>query len=162
VSRSKRILVYSILQAITSLTKKNTDTSSRQVPAHEGIVGNEEADEAARAVSSRKDKPSALALERVRVIEGVVSLINRDRSENRTPFDAIGLAGQYTWKMDQALPGRHTLQLYGSLTSDQASILIQARTGHCRLNQYLSRAGLRDDTKCGCGDNDETIKHVFL
>ena len=64
--------------------------------------------------------------------------------------------------MDQALLGKHTLQLYGSLTSDQASILIQARTGHYRLNQYLSRAGLRDDAKCGCGDNDETIKHVLL
>jgi hypothetical protein len=64
--------------------------------------------------------------------------------------------------MDQALPGRHTLQLYGSLISDQASILIQARTGYRRLNQYLSRAGLRDDAKCGYGDNDETIKHVLL
>jgi hypothetical protein len=125
-------------------------------------VGNQEANDAAREASSHTGKPTAPALERAREVSGVIRLINRDRSEDPNPFDTTRLPGQYTWKMDRALPGKHTLQLYGSLTSDQASILIQARTGHCRLNQYLSRAGLRDDAKCGCGDNDETIKHVLL
>jgi hypothetical protein len=114
------------------------------VPAHKGIVGNEEADEAARVASSQKGKPIAPALERVRKVERVIPLINRDRSKNLTPFDSTGLAGQYTWKTDQALPGKHTLRLYGSLTSDQTAVLIQARTGHYRLNQYLSRGGLVD------------------
>jgi len=104
------------------------------VLAHEGIVGNEEADEATRAASSQKGRPTAPALERVREVEGVIRLINRDRSDDPTPFDSLGLTGQYTWKMDQALLGAHTLRLYGSLTSDQVAILIQARTGHCRLN----------------------------
>jgi hypothetical protein len=88
-------------------------------------------------------------------VAGVIRLINRDRSEGPNPFDTTRLPGQYTWKMDQALPGKHTLQLYGSLTSDQASILIQARTGHCRLNQYLSRAGLSDDANA---DVETTMK----
>jgi ribonuclease HI len=96
VSGSKRMLLYRILQAIASLTKKNTDVRLRWVPAHEGIVGNEEADEAARAASSRKGKPSAPALERVRKVEGVIRLIDRDRSDNPTPLDSTGLAGQYT------------------------------------------------------------------
>jgi hypothetical protein len=95
-------------------------------------------------------------------VADVIRLINRDRSEDPNSFDTTRLPGQYTWKMHQALLGKHTLQLYGSLTSDQASILMHARTGHCRLNQYLSRAGLRDDAKCRCGDDDETIKHVLL
>jgi hypothetical protein len=114
-----RMLLYRILQAIASLTKKNTDVRLRWVPAHDGIVGNEEADEAAREASSREGKPSAPALERIREVEGVIRLINRDRSDNPTPFDSTRLAGQYTWKMDQALPGKHTLRLYGALTSDQ-------------------------------------------
>jgi ribonuclease HI len=42
------MLLYRILQAIATLTKKNTDARFRWVPAHEDIVGNEEADEAAR------------------------------------------------------------------------------------------------------------------
>jgi hypothetical protein len=132
------------------------------VPAHKGIAGNEEADEAARTASYQKDKPSASALERVREVEGVIRLINRDRSDNPTPFDSTGLAGQYTWKMDQALPGKHTLRLYGSLTSDQAATLIQARTGHCRLNRYLARIGLVGSALCECGRGEETIRHVLL
>jgi hypothetical protein len=69
----------------------------------------------------------------MREVEGVIRLINRDRSDNSTPFDSSGLAGQYTWNTDQTLPRRHALQLYGSLTSDQTAVLFQARTGHCRL-----------------------------
>jgi hypothetical protein len=118
------------------------DLRFRWSPGHEGVVGNEEADNAARETSSHTGKPMAPALERMREVAGVISLINRDRSEDPNPFDTTRLPGQYTWKLDQALFGKHTVQLYGSLTSDQALILIQARTGHCRLNQYLSRAGL--------------------
>jgi hypothetical protein len=161
-SGSKRTLLCRILEATASLARKKTDVRFRWVPAHEGIVGNEEADEAARAVSSQKGKPTAPALERVREVEGVIRLINRDRSDNPTPFDSTGLAGQYTWKMDQALPGKHTLKLYGSLTSDQTAILIQARTGHCRLNQYLARGGLVESALCECKQGEETIRHVIL
>jgi hypothetical protein len=64
--------------------------------------------------------------------------------------------------MDRALPGKHTLQLYRSLTSDQAAILIQARIGHYRLNQYLSRIGVVDEAKCSCGNDEETIRHLIL
>jgi ribonuclease HI len=162
VSGSKRTLLYRILQAIASLTKKNTDVRLRWVPAHEGIVGNEEADEAARAASSRKGKPSAPALERVREVEGVIRLIDRDRSDDPTPFDSAGLTGQYTWKIDQALPGKYTLRLYGALTSDQAATLIQARTGHCRLNRYLARIGLVGSALYECGRGEETTRHVIL
>jgi hypothetical protein len=132
------------------------------VPAHERIAGKEETDEAARAASSRNGKPSAPALERVRKVEGVIRLIDRDRSDNPTPFDPTGLAGQYTWKIDQALPGKHTLRLYGALTSDQATTLIQARTGHCRLNRYLARIGLVESALCECERGEETIRHVIL
>jgi hypothetical protein len=97
------------------LSKKKTDFRFRWVTAHEEIVGKEEADEAARAASSRKGKPSAPALERVREVDGVVRLINRDRSEYPTSFDTTRLPGRYTWKMDRALPGKHTLQMYKSL-----------------------------------------------
>jgi ribonuclease HI len=161
-ARTGRALLSKIAESIGTLCRAGIDLRFRWCPGHEGVVGNEEADDAAREASSHTGKPTAPALERVREVAGVIRLINRDRSEDPNPFDTTRLPGQYTWKLDQALPGKHTLQLYGSLTSDQASILIQARTGHCRLNQYLSRAGLVDDAKCGCRDDDETIKHILL
>jgi hypothetical protein len=98
----------------------------------------------------------------VREVEGVIRLIDRDRSDNPTLFHSTGLAGQYTLKMDQALPGKHTLRLYGALTSDQTAILIQARSGHCRLNRYLARIGLAESALCECERGEETIRHVTL
>ena len=73
-----------------------------------------------------------------------------------TPRDCP--ASTYTRRMKRAPPGKLTLQL----TSDQASIPIQARTGHCRLNQHLFGAGVVDNAKYGYGSDGETIKHVFL
>jgi hypothetical protein len=81
-------------------------------------IGNKEADEAARTESNREGKLTAPILERVREISGVVRLINEDRSKDLTTIDITSIPGRYTWKMDQALLGKHTLQLYGSLTSD--------------------------------------------
>lgn len=52
ISESKRTLLYRVLRATANLSRKKTDVRCRWVPAHEGIVGNEEADEAARAASS--------------------------------------------------------------------------------------------------------------
>jgi hypothetical protein len=91
----------------------------------------------------------------------VIRLVENDRKSDLTLFDSEGLPGQYTWKLDQALPGRHTLRLYGAFSSEQASILIQARTGHCRLNQYLSRIGVVEEAKCPCGIDDETVRHIL-
>lgn len=161
-AKTVRGLLAKIAQSTTSLCRAGMDLRFRWSPGHSGIIGNKEADDAARKASSREGKPTAPALERAREASGVIRLINRDRSEDSIPFDTTSMPGQYTWKMDQALPGKHTLQLYGSLTSDRASILIQARTGHCRLNQYLARGGLVDSAKCGCGDDEETVRHVIL
>jgi hypothetical protein len=68
----------------------------------------------------------------------------------------------YTWKMDKAWSGKHTLRLYGALSSDEASILMQARTEYCGLNACLFRKKLVDSPACKCGRSDETVLHVLL
>jgi hypothetical protein len=40
--------------------------------------------------------------------------------------------------------------------------LIQARTGHCWVNEYLSRVGIVDEVECSCCSDKETIKHLIL
>jgi hypothetical protein len=89
------MLLYRILEAIAKLVRKNTSIRFRWVLVYKGIVGNEEADEAAQAVSSQKGRLIALALERVREVKGVIRLINRDRSDDPTLFDSLGLTSQY-------------------------------------------------------------------
>jgi hypothetical protein len=64
---------------------------------------------------------------------------------------------------DGSSPTREAhLRLYGALTSDQAATLIQAVTGHSRLNRYLARIGLVESALCECGRGEETIRHVIL
>ena len=70
--------------------------------------------------------------------------------------------GKYTYDMDKALPGKHTMRIYGTLTREEASILTQVRTGHTYLNAYLKRVGKIDSARCACGEDNETVKHVIL
>ena len=92
----------------------------------------------------------------------MITLIHRDIENKRPRQPHRRMPGQHTWKIDQALPGKHTLKLYRAMSSDQAAILIQARTGHCRLNKSLFTKGLRESAQCGCGKGDETFEHVLL
>jgi hypothetical protein len=161
-ARTRRARLAKIAQSTTSLCRAGMDLRSRWSPGHSGIIGNKEADEAARTESNREGKPTAPALERVREVSGFIRLINEGRSKDLTALDTTSIPGRYTWKMDQALPGKLTLQLYGSLTSDQTSILMEARMRHCRLNQYLARGGTVDSADCECGNDKEVVRNVVL
>jgi hypothetical protein len=125
------------------------------------VCGNVQADKAAREAANQGGGLIALLARRIREAIGVIRLIERDRVVDLDRFDSDGLLGQYTWKLDQALLGRYTLRLYRGLTSKQASVLIQARTGHYQLNQYMSWIGVVEDAKCRCGIDDETIRHIL-
>jgi hypothetical protein len=63
--------------------------------------------------------------------------------------------------MNKTWSGKHTFRLYGALSSDEASILVQARTEHCELNACLSRMKLAESPTCECGRSDETVLHVL-
>jgi hypothetical protein len=91
----------------------------------------------------------------------VICLVENNQKGDLTIFDSEGLPGQYIWKLDQALLGQHTLCLYRAFSSEQASILIQAQTGHCCLNQYLSCIGVVEEAKCPYSTNNETVRHVL-
>ncbi|THX73100.1 hypothetical protein D6D04_08719 [Aureobasidium pullulans] len=91
----------------------------------------------------------------------VVKEVKR-RAEESLRETGLGTWGQYTQRLDAALPGKHTLKLYGSLDSDQAAVLVQARTNHTHLNSNLARLRVEEDAKCQCGIEDETVAHVLL
>ena len=40
--------------------------------------------------------------------------------------------------------------------------LVQLRTGHCGLNRYLHRLGLKNTSYYECGYRKETMEHFFL
>jgi ribonuclease HI len=82
-----------IAESIDALSKTGIDVRFRWSPGYEGVIGNEEANDVARKASSQEGRLIALVRERVREVGGVIRFINRDRSENPTPFDTIKLPG---------------------------------------------------------------------
>ncbi|KAJ6436780.1 ATP-dependent DNA helicase tlh1 [Purpureocillium lavendulum] len=59
----------------------------------------------------------------------------KERADNKIPNNV----GDFTKRIDGALPGKHTRQLYDQLTWKEANVLAQLRTGMARLNDYLYR-----------------------
>jgi ribonuclease HI len=67
-----RVLLGRIAEGIDALSKTGIDVHFRWSPGHKGVVGNEEANDAAREVLSQEGRLTALARERVREVEGVI------------------------------------------------------------------------------------------
>jgi hypothetical protein len=76
---------------------------------------------------------SPSSYETIRELKGILQLMEKDRSNNPTLTRSHRSVGQYMWQLVQALPGKHSLALY-NISSEEASVLIQVRTGHCKLN----------------------------
>ena len=70
--------------------------------------------------------------------------------------------GKYSRDVDSALPGKHTKEIYDTLSKKEAGILAQLRTGMARLNGYLHRIGVSDTEQCDCGAAKETVKHFLF
>ncbi|KAL0929398.1 uncharacterized protein CTRU02_215564 [Colletotrichum truncatum] len=70
--------------------------------------------------------------------------------------------GRFSKRVDKALPGKHTRQLYDELTWKEASTLAQLRTGPARLNYYLHRIDVVPSHVCVCGRATETVEHFLF
>ncbi|KAJ5152514.1 hypothetical protein N7492_009794 [Penicillium capsulatum] len=70
--------------------------------------------------------------------------------------------GRHVKRVDAALPGKHTRQLYDRLSWKEASVLAQLRTGMARLNGYLYRINVAETDQCACGQARETVEHFLF
>ena len=70
--------------------------------------------------------------------------------------------GKYTLRLDKALLGKHTVDLYDALAASQARILVQARTNHTHLREFKARVRAVPSDECNCSKGKETVRHVLL
>ena len=75
------------------------------------------------------------------------------------PIEGVG---EYTRKLDTALPGKHTRLLYNSFKHTEAGLLAQLHTGIAQLNRYLYRIGVPETDLCTCGQAKETVEHLLF
>lgn len=70
--------------------------------------------------------------------------------------------GKHSKRVDSALPGKHTKQLYDQLSWKEARVLAQLRTGMARLNSYLFHIKAVSSDQCDCGQARETVEHFLF
>ena len=73
--------------------------------------------------------------------------------------DNVGL---HSRRVDAALPGKHTLQLYDNRTWKERSVLAQLRTDMGKLNNSLYRMKVVASRQCACGHERETVAHFLF
>ena len=139
-------------------------------PGHEGIEGNERADEIAKQATEegssprrklptflrRKSLPTSISATR-QTLKG--SIKKRWKSEWK-----VSPRHPKSSNIDCSLPSDNFIHIAGQLKRPQASILIQMRTGHLPLNVVLHRIKRSDTSDCPhCGNGtSETILHYLF
>jgi hypothetical protein len=86
-----------------------------------------EAQHAGKWDSTRYVIITAAPAERVRELSEVLRLFKAERAKGLHTNEEDVCVKYYTWKMDKAWSGKHTLHLYRALSSEEASILVQTR-----------------------------------
>ena len=84
------------------------------------------------------------------------------RSKQSTTRSLPEKVGKHSKRVDTALPGKHTRQLYDHLSWKEASILAQLRTGIARVNAYLHRIEATPSDQCACEQARETVEHFLF
>ncbi|KAI2928635.1 hypothetical protein CBS147321_10997 [Aspergillus niger] len=88
--------------------------------------------------------------------------LNLTRSQAVTMKALPEDVGRHVKRVDAALPGKHTRQLYDGLSWKEATVLAQLRTGMARLNGYLYRINAAQTDQCACGQARETVEHFLF
>jgi ribonuclease HI len=129
------------------------------VPGHEGIKGNERANELAQK-ATEVDSPIPDPANSVPISAIYARAKVMDFKPKRKEFYGA-TTGKHLQKIDKALPGKHTNKLYNALNKRSAAILVQMRTNISRLNTYLSKINVADTDRCECGMK-ETVQHFLF
>jgi ribonuclease HI len=176
-NRSVRVRVFSDNQgALRSIKKpKSNDSlnlvlkirerisratfSLHWVPGHEGIKGNERANELAQeATRDTQTLPARAPTVPMSILYAKAKEMDY-QPRNEGFYGAK--TGKHLQKIDKALPGSHTKRMYNTLNRIAASILVQLRTNISRLNTYLYKIKVTETDKCECGAT-ETVPHFLF
>jgi hypothetical protein len=178
-----------ILQAIEDLSR--LPVTIRWIPGHEGILGNEEADKAAKNAAEMGRLVVAARF-------GLQDADQADRDHFPLPSLAPGMPpGNYApdicrlaaamkatirrgakiaWERAWAsnsitagptrrlvrAPSKGLLRVYRGLRKALSSVMVQMRTGRIGLSGFLAKIGIHESARCGCDEGIQTPRHVLL
>ncbi|CRG92890.1 hypothetical protein PISL3812_09965 [Talaromyces islandicus] len=148
--------VCQIYKSIKRLRRNGNQITICWIPTSEDNKLLGLAKEQARA-ATREDATPYTELPRMKS-----TTLNIARSQVGTSKALPETVGKHSKRVDAALPGKHTRQLYDRLSWKEASVLAQLRTGMARLNGYLYRINAAQTDQCACGQARETVEHFLF
>ncbi|KFY66181.1 hypothetical protein V496_02147 [Pseudogymnoascus sp. VKM F-4515 (FW-2607)] len=158
--QSGQYILKRIWRVAAQLRKQGTYITLQWTPAHEGVIGNEKAHKWAQTATKKGAKPTGSMFRQLksRTLQAGRQLI---QGQTIDKFDSMRF-GRFTRNLDKALPGTHMRAIYNQLQASEARILVQLRTNHSPLNEYLHSIGVRDSGTCPCGMAVETAQHFLF
>ncbi|KFZ24391.1 hypothetical protein V502_01148 [Pseudogymnoascus sp. VKM F-4520 (FW-2644)] len=158
--QSGQYLIQEILEITAELRSQGTKITLQWVPAHEGIHGNELAHKWARQAT---EKGCEVIDEQAPRLKSQAYRVARDRIlKDRDLLFRRTLGGKFTRSIDKALPRDHMAKIYKILDRRDTAILVQLRTGHVGLNDYMARIHRAASAACLCGAEAETVSHFLF
>ncbi|OQE68825.1 hypothetical protein PENNAL_c0145G02034 [Penicillium nalgiovense] len=154
--QSGQEFVCQIYKLMTRLQKNGNRVSVRWIPTSEDNNLLRLAKEQAR------DATQEDAVVQKQVPRMKSTTLNIARSQATPSSELPENIGRHSRRVDTALPGKHTRQLYDRLSWKEASVLAQLRTGMARLNGYLFRINAAETDQCACGQARETVDHFLF
>ena len=161
--QSSQYIIRNILQSLDELQNRrpNLEFKIEWVPGHKDIAGNEKADEEAKKAAQEQLTGESMLHYKLKSVQ--VKKINDDiNSAAKKAWNEGTSCARQLRKMTRPQRYKTGVQLYGDLPRKQLANLIRLRTGHCRLNEYLSQRNIVEDPSCECGHGIETVKHFLL
>jgi len=144
--------------------------SVRWIPGHEGIQGNEAADETAKKAAtdgSSHDSCLPAALRSRYALPASKSALKQHfyadlKTQNETSF-AKSPRCEALRRIDDSVPSSTFQKLTMDIPRRNASLLVQLRTGHVPLNKYLHRIKRADSPLCpACEGGSESVLHFLV
>lgn len=146
-------LVLEIRQMYHQLVEKGHDITFQWLPGHCGIMGNEQADEAARRAHENAAKES-IPLSRT---DAATKLRILARDATRSMWNTPGFRYTRLHRLDPSL----RLRIPSGLSRIETTALCRLWLGVSFTNAFACRIGMADSAACDSCDSEETIEHIL-
>ena len=162
--QSGQTIIKDVLDSVEEIANENTNLQIEiiWIPGHAEIEGNERADmEAKKAATdptlSRPHNYKPLKSARVRHIKALA------KKQWHTTWSGNTKSATALRHIMRGQKTNSGPKLYNAITNrNEAAKIAQLRTGHCGLNRYLNRFGIKNSPYCQCGYGKETVEHYLL
>ena len=146
-------LVEEIRKKVATLERSGWQIMFLWVKAHIGVHGNEMADKVAKEAA----RSTTTSYEYTRIPKSYLYHVAAEEAKQK--WQAEWITSHKTAATKQYFPSvRDRLGTKLTLTAKLAAVL----TGHGNTRAYLYRFNLRDDARCTCGQNDQTMDHLLF